>query len=369
MSIAETGLECGAWRTDAFGVEQGLREHFREIARVVAGGKIDSRGWDIPMCVIQLYGKTLDQGVSNDIYLVRLVPKGDTIVWRLNGSEGGEIDFPFVLEEHDEKVWGNSGQAVEFTGYHRVEHGKEISSEKLKLTCWPGRLKPTFVLSVEAAPPMGNRKLEADALARAMKQIPRVKGLDLRQGETDLLYLDRARKHPLLIAWSKEAGRELCRLSDSVKRGQGGAAVIGAVATDMPLEQPRAEAGVYLIRLVLPDSAATPYLELVTPDMRPLPGLSRLPSALEAAILKVEAYGEAGWCPDSLPGCGTMDLSYVRMSEDGDAFPLGFRIKGRPDDRSTRERNVKEPDGSVSTHRGTPEKVWAEGLIRIRKPR
>ena len=192
--------------------------------------------------------------------------------------------------------------------------------------------------------------------AQLTRQLSGIPGLYLEHGSTELRYLDRARKNRLVIVWNGDAGRQLCRLSDSMKRGRGGTVLLGALSTDARLFEPKTVKGTYLLRFVLPAASRKPYLDLVVPDGS---GSYALPSHKD----QQGHWFSSGYDPQVPPTYGRVSLRSSTSSADQSAFPFEFKVLGLPDDKSTIP--VKTANG---TRTYLPYKIWAEGWIRVEEP-
>ncbi|MDO8681867.1 MAG: zf-HC2 domain-containing protein [Armatimonadota bacterium] len=354
------------------GLRDGLREHFVDIAQAMAGERIDSENWEIPVCLIQVNGIATTPELPGDVYYVRLIPKDGAVVWRLSGSTGSQADYPLDIRTDKGHISWAMGIAQEgstiYTPNDKVKYMKSIW-----LYEWPGDAKPALSLSMDLdnQAALESQKDERAMLSEVARRVP--KGVDWEHGSSDLLYLDRDRKHRFLIAWNDDAGRQLCRLSDLAKQGRGGSAILGALATDVPLEEPKVGMGIYLLSFVLRSDSKTPRLELTTPDIQNVASWGAPALALRNSKPEKDEGGGSSWIPDSLPGYGTVNIHYstkVAYSDDSSyqrTFPFLFQVTGRPDDRSTRKISRNTPTGASASVR-TPTGVWAQGLIRVRKP-
>ncbi|MDO8588987.1 MAG: zf-HC2 domain-containing protein [Armatimonadota bacterium] len=347
------GLEYRFSHAADSGLIGGIGARFAEVAQAMVGQTIGHGEWELPVGIITAATSEL----PSDVHYIRLVPKDGNVVWRLNGSRGGQVDFPLETSSEESK-WPLGANSHRFF----YEGGHERVQETLVVTAWPWKVKPALKLRLIASEkPKGEQALIADAT----RAVSGIQGVDMEHGNTNVLYLDQARRRRLLIAWNGEAGRQLYRASDSARQGRDGSAILAVVATDVALHEPNAPAGVYLLRLVLPAASQSPHLEIQAV------GSTRAGVAaymLPKTKLRLDNSVQRGWTPKSLPGYGTVTLQYTSCRLDDHSFPILFQITGRPDDRSTREIVRALPGGGKSVGRRIPTGTWAEGWIRVNQP-
>lgn len=351
------------------GLRERLRSHYSDIARVASGMPCSSGPWEVPVCIMQVTGLSLNPKLPGDVYYVSLVPKDGTIVWRFIGSLGMQADYPFVFGKLHNPLNYNEGP-LKSTGTESVvktdENGKLslVEMKELYISEFPGDSKPTLKLVVPGVPVSEIDKDRVEMLTEIIRNVPKIKGQDFDHPNSSLLYLDEARKHRILVAWRRDVGKELCLLTDRLRQGKGGTVVLGALASDVALEDPKLSPGIYLIKFVQQASGASPHLELAHQN-----GGGRY--ALRS-VEPLENYG--GWHLESLPGYGTMSLQgsvddkYKAKYEANGLFPFRVSIVGRPDDRNTRVITKTNSDGNRSWSSRQPTKPWVEGGFLIKKP-
>ena len=363
-------LEIRDSLVDLIGLREGFRRHFTDIAHVAAGMPVASGQWEIPVCIIQVTGLDMNPQLPGDVYYVSLIPKDGSIVWRFIGSLGNQADYPFVFAKPRDTLYGGDSP-LKLTG--TMSTAKPDGSNKLSFICskelcladFPGDSKPLLRVTIPGVPMSVIEKDKVVMLTEIIRNAPKVKGQDFEHTNSSLQYLDEAREHKVLIAWRRDLGKELCLLSDSAKQGRGGTVVLGALASDTALEEPRLSPGIYLIRFVQPSSDQAPHMELVP-----------LQNGSSGHVLRAVALfvNNGGWQLESLPGYGTMtiqtgvDYKSKAKYEAKGLFPFGFAVVGRPDDRSTRVIIKMDQNRNKSWSSRQPTKPWVEGGFLIKKP-
>ena len=321
------------------GLRRGLRLHFQEIAQSIAGGSVDGE-WEIPVACVLVDGIEASRPLPAGVYYVRLVASQGMVAWWVSDSAGHQADFPVFYDKQTSGSggsWHSSGGSVEFT----ERHPRQVT---LHLADWPGELKPSLHLKLNGTPLSELSHGDQPLLGQVQGLVSGVSGFDDRS--PDATYLDPQRRHRLIVKWNDDAGKELCRLCELVKGGQGGSAILAAVATDSSFEEPKLPAGAYLLRLTLAGPDRLPRLELGTADS---PAASRY--VLERGTVENLSAGSS-WEPQMPRGCSAVDLHYGLVGTESDAFVYRFWIVGRPDKR--------EPDATSA--------IWAQGIVRVKKP-
>lgn len=337
------------------GFRSGLREHFADIAEAMAGGTADSGYWEIPVGVMHASGIISTPQLPADTYYVQLVCQGGAIVWRLNATRGGQVEYPLVTRTDD--FGSHSLRPLCGRQISRRRGGMDVVDIQELVTDWPGKIKPALEITV------GYVSIEPELAIRdrAVGLAPAVTGLALQNEHCEVSYLDPEKRHHLVVIWRSDSVKQLCDLFEGTKLGQGGSVTLGVLETDVPLEEPVLPAAAYLMRFVISDPSKAPRLEIASAGRRGAPAY-----ALRKRRLETEADPSRGgaWIPDPGEGYGRVGLSCDTVNADGNAFPLRVQVVGLPDDLST--RTVKRPEGGYSWQ--APSKVWAEGWIRIRRP-
>ena len=359
--MESNGIEYRHSISTMIGLKSGLREHFAEIAEALSGGTVDSGDWEIPVALIQV-SDVITPELPGDVYYVQLVCRDGEIVWRFTGSMGSQDDYPLMAGQVHWLTSGSGGGGEGVVGrlryrtYWKYAAGKPtVVDMTIWSADWPVRFWPMLGLRMSGTPIAQSQADRQALLAEVANRVSKTAGLNLKDRYPKLLYLDPERRHRILIAWNDDAGKELCRVSDLAKQGLGGSVTLAALATDVPLEEPKAPAGIYLLRFVLPGASRPPYLEIGAPDLRGAAAWGKSSHALQASMPADSSVGENSWHPDSLPGYGAVKLSFITKGADHNAFPFRFQVVGRPDDRS-------------HTSKLNPTEVWAEGWIRVKKP-
>jgi hypothetical protein len=321
------------------GLNSALREHFADIAQAASGGRIDSANWELPVCGIMVDGIASTPELPADIYYVRLVCEDGGLKWRLSGAMGNDADFPFAFggpNKHRACVMqGGSDFSIEYSP-PRKGGDREFS---IRLSGWSGELKPRLQLTLRSVRTSEVRRDEQTLLANVTRVFPEANGMKLKS--PTILYMDTQRKHWFLIVWNNEAGKTLRRIHDLAKQQHDVSVIVGAVATDLPLEVPSGKPGAYLMRFVQPAASGKPRLELVTASGRSIAMLS------SSVAVGVPRHG-GRTCSTGIWGLRqgeTVMPEYIINPADGTAFPFGFKLCGKDTDD-----------------------VWAEGWVRVTKP-
>jgi hypothetical protein len=332
------------------GIAAGLRRHAADIAAALAGQPAGDSAWEVPCFILQLSGVSSTPPLAPDVYLARLMCNQGKVFWRLTAASGGEADLPFqVVPKHWEQD-GNHGTGASYDSW--MVTGGATAHMFLRLTDWPGDVKPTLDVPSPGQPISDAESDRVAMLTEIRSVLPANLAQLINPGQYSgtLFYLDPARKHRLLIVWSREAGRDLCRLFDQSKKGRGGTVVLGAISTNVPLSEPRLDAGIYLVRFVLPGPADQPHLELFTPGINKSISLSA-DIALGADAIKSDGVDSF----DHPKGTGMVGALYgVGIATHG-YIPVHLRVIGQPDN---------PPEQSISNH----SQPWAGGWLRLAAP-
>ena len=335
--------------------------HSGEIVKAAAGGRIDSHGWAIPIGVIMVNGEIAGQsGASGGVFFVQLVSKDGTVVWRLNDVSGYDFDMPVVMKKPrpESLLFRNTWSRP--LGYDHLEGVKaNTHTARIWLDDWPGELKPMLELTMHVTEP-----LQDDADMEEMRN-----KLDSSLGGSKefspdnfmLVYMDPDCHYRLLMVWNRESRAQLCRITDLNKQGRSGSAILGAIVTDVPLDEPAAGSGAYFIKLVQSSSAGSPHLEIAAPNAHGtiLPKLAagngRGPEGQMSWATK-PGTGENTVRPD----CAEVFPEFEFKGNDETGFPIRFSVIGRPDGSIRYDK-----DGGI---RIPMNDIWAQGWIRIRRP-
>lgn len=324
---------------------EGLNRHFSDIAQAYAGGETRSN-WKLPAFFIYIYGAKQPVELPKDLYFVWLVSKDGKLAWRLCGSSGIEADVPVVFGSLDNKC--NAGGNCSSIDCTSVDYSYDSRPDACELTVrlsdWPGDRKPALGLKLNSLPAEEADKAKFEACNELIRQVSGIDGLTLARPRSSLLYLDEEGKHRIYTAWNTKAGIQLCKLSDAIKRGIGGSVIIGAINVDVPLTEPKAKPGTYLLNMVASGKSKSPYIELVTPDMRKVATLTVVADRREGGYM-IEQSAEP------LPGYGILNFDLWANSEKNGSLSFGFRV-------------MKDADRDPS--KGYD--AWAEGWIKIKKP-
>ncbi len=349
----------GGWSTDGWwlydavicGISKGLRDHFTDIAQAMAGGTVDGGDWEIPVAIIQVSGIESEPQLPADVYYLRVVPKGGTVVWRLTGSMGGAADFPLVARRTD--LHGSSFSETSSKSFRRIVTHRILKSGKreeeclMLLTDWPGEYKPSLLvkLSTHLNPPSSDDQELLDAIEE----------LGMTASPLDIRYLDPERSRRVLVGWSKSAGKEIGRAYQQAQSGRRARAQVGAFGTDAPIDAPDLAPGAYRLYLVFPGGRAKPYFEIE----------SGATKRLEASGPDGHLRAESGILPNyDDTELMNMSLQYgVTKAVDG-AFNIRLAVIGRPGDPKWR----KISDGRGGYTQLRPTEVWTQGWVRIKKP-
>jgi predicted anti-sigma-YlaC factor YlaD len=354
-TLCQGGVETWYYRSTGKDFDRRFSEHFQDVAQVMAGGRIEGGNWEIPFGVILTHDLESVPGLSGDIFYVRLVPKDGTIVWRFSGLDGSQADIPFATGKYD-NYSGHSGystgQVVDISTTS-LDNGAKTNL-MFKISTWPGELKPILSLTMGSTPMSESHKDEYAMLNTLSREVRKpLSDFKNMKGNSTLLYLDRERKHRILIAWC-DTGRELCRLNDLIRQGRGGSATLGAISTDMPLSEPNIGPGIYLLRIVTPDASQSPHFEITMPDMRYVSEWNGRSFALTNGQPKEPCAVKGSWAltlqAPYRRNNSNVQLGYETSSARRGGFPFGFNVTGRP-------------DGKIAW-----DKTWAKGWIRVRKP-
>lgn len=326
--------------TTCRGLRAGLRRHFHEIARSLAGGPVEGE-WQVPVACALVDGIESAPSLPGGVYYIRLVAQHGRVVWRVTDAAGHEADFPL-------------GCGVPGSGGGGAMHGsggsicyRDASSRQVTIHAidWPGDLKPSLTLKLGSTPLSEVRRRDQPLLREMRDLVSGISGFD--RFTSDPCYLDPQRRHRLIVEWNDDAGNELCRLWERAKQGRSGSVILGAVATDSSFVEPRLTARVCLLRFVLLAPDRMPHFELVSDSSSS--GARRV---LQRGNL-VNPHEGSGYSPQSPRGCGSMTLRYGLVRTEADSFVFRFWMTGRPDNfEEAQEANV----------------IWAQGLVRIKKP-
>lgn len=329
---------------------QALRVHLPQLAHILAGGTGDTGNWEIPVGVLQLAGITSPTGLADDVYYLHLAPaKGNILVWRFSGSRGTDVDVPVTFKAGH--YWISNGGLLERSGGETIEHPGQISEYigKYLLADWPDAQKPYLEFRVNGPQELALWQEERVMVAEVARQCAGVPDLSLRYPNDQYYYLDADRKHRLMIAWNQDAGRQLAQVSDLTKNGRGGTVTLAVINTELPLADPPAPAGIYLLRLVLPAGGKSPSLELGTPGNQRVPAWGGSSRILLAGKPDDNGGGHSFGNGLTMPQrYGRVEIECRLGSVYNGAFPFTFKVFDR-------------------SKGAWPGKMWTEGWIRIKK--
>ena len=189
-----------------------------------------------------------------------------------------------------------------------------------------------------------------------------VPDITLREGlGNDMYYLDHGHKKRLMTAWNQNAGRQLLELLQGTKSEMSGTVILAAIHTELPLVDPVAPAGIYLLRLVLPAAGKSPYMELATLDNQPVTAWKASSHVLQTE--KLDENGGYSFSESLMP----WEYGQVRVecklgcSSDG-SYPFMFELQSETDDVITR---LMKP---VTARNRGPFKTWTKEWLRIQQP-
>lgn len=354
----ENGIEIRASVGSMANIKSGVRDHFVDIVQAMAGDRVDSDGWEMPVGFIQTSTILTNRKLPGDVYLIRLICKGGSIVWNLTGSNGTELELPFFNSfSRDSKRFSSSGDGG--SGLLNYSHTSwhDITNFSLKIACWPGDMKPTLNLTLEGVPRTTTQPEIADFMTQITNQTAKMQGYQ-NSYYGNLLYLDRNQKHGIVICWNKNADKDISQLLDNLKQGKGGSAMLGAVATDSSLEEPKLPAGVYLLKLIASDNTKKPYIEIIRPNVNGIKIALRSTPMTRLEKKSVE-FNNISTHEISL-AYGKMNLCYGVKSAEQGSFSFHFGIMG--------DHDMFAHNKVRRTMWSNPDKVWAEGYIRVKEP-
>ncbi len=363
-STQVNGIEIRSSVGSMLDIKSGIRDHFVDIVQAMAGDRVDSDGWEMQVGFIQTSTILADRNLPGDVYLIRLICKDGGIVWNLTGSSGAELELPFINSfPKDSRRIGSSGSCGEGGGEllkysHKGWHDMEDFS--LKIACWPGDIKPTLNLTLEGVPRTTTQPEIDDLMAQITRQTTKIPGYE-NSSYGNLLYLDRSRKHEIVICWNKNVDKDMSRLLDNLKQHNGGSVILGAIATNSLLEEPKLPAGVYLLKLIATDNARKPYIELISPNADAINIALR--STPTTRLERKNTDYNSNWGVDMPPGYSAINLCYGVTSAEQGSFSFHFGVEGDPNDPSML---VKKRNNGID--RSNSDKAWAEGYIRVKEP-
>jgi|GEM_PF-4556196 len=344
------------------GCSQGMRDHFADLAQVIAGGTIDSPEWEIPVAILQVSGTKSIHSLLSDVYFVRLASKNGTIVWRFTGSLGTEADLPLATEKltpiASSRLSGESNHV-------RTDYDEKLF-ETRGLSYWPGELKPIFTLEILGRPKTEIWRDRYTAFTKVTKIVPQTLGSLYKIADTHLSYLDASRTNIMFVAWNANAGAQLSKLQKGAKRGYGGSVIIGALLSSVPLLEPVCEKGIYLIRFVIPAHSESPHLEISTVDNRVVSAWNASSKTIadpKKGEIDINGGSTDNYRATMPPGIGSVFFQFTTTPVKNGGFNILFQVVGMPDDKSTLPMKIKG-----GWQQREPSKTWAEGWIRLKQP-
>jgi len=349
------GRVIGYENSSSYSFRQTMVTHLPQIAQILAGG-LSEETWELPLGVVQLTGITDPPGLVDDVYYLRLVPKGNAFAWRFTGSRGNEVEIPVSFQSPGPRsmteargaIWSLPMQQYSSTG---VNH---LFTTPGFISWWPGAMKPVLALRVVNGPrelPIWRDKRAM--FTRLVRSCAGVPGLTLTYSQSNQFYLDPQRKYRMMIAWNDDAGRQLLRLS----RQTGGSVLLGAIATERPLAKPAAAAGAYLVRFVQP-AGKPPHLELTTPGRKPVAAWGGA-SCILPDKPELRSMDESGYSLRIPSESDPMTLQYDFASASNGAFPVQFAVRHRyPYNKGSIGRSMPAM-GDIKL---------AQGCIQVMKP-
>lgn len=327
------GLSIRIGASDAPGLRSALREHFAEISQLLAGAPMANR-WEIPVGFVLVDGIDAPHQLPADIYYIRLVAGDGRLVWRLTGSSGNHADFPVGLEGPDPNNRGIGNlDRIEF----QCDRDR-FQKQTMRLNYWPGEIKPVLRFVLRGSPTVVVFPADRALYSELVTSTADVVGFKPRTGKPTVLYLDQEREHRIMLVWNDDGGAEMLRVVHSAK---GGSALLAAVATDVPWQNPVATESVNLLWWVLPGAGEHPHLEMTAHDWRYRRILPGPPTE------NSDSSGFNGtWGLGTLPDGRDIFVDFAAMPAGKSSFPFRFMVR-----------------------RGQSEHAaWGEGWISIRKP-
>ncbi len=313
------------------GAREALRAHFQEIAQVLAGGKTTA-DWEIPFCYLFTYGIADKPNLRGQAFYVRLVSSGGKLAWRLADAEGGSADVPLALVDSEPASlmrgagsFGGLGDGFVLATCSRDDRSTPVLT--IVFGDWPGRLKPAFRVKTKAVPLSEARAHDEPMLGDVLQQTSLVRGLDLKNPDPRVLYLDPDRRHRIMLLWNTaEAGKRMSRMR---KTPRGGRVLMGVVATDVGWQQPALPAGVYLLWWVQSASLSGRYWEVTSPDESLRVRLSALPPGLTREERRSYEMGSRNFGQSfSTPLRDDASLDFIAGVAGGSSFRFGFTVNG-----------------------------------------
>ena len=256
------------------GWRDGLREHFGDIARALAGGEPEG-SWEIPISVIQVRGIVDTVALPADTYYVRLALTQGRLIWKLTGARGDSAEMPVLLEKSGASDGGTSAFSREYQSeLHLESTGAAVDQSGWKIAWrllnWPGRLKPTARFTFRTVPISQLNPEKTSALSDLARQVAGVAGLEVENGVTglggNLIYLDARRTHWVFQIRNRKAAEAFSQARKLEASGNPARAAVWAINMGVPLGDPALPRGVYVVWWVLPGGHGKPYIEISTPD-------------------------------------------------------------------------------------------------------
>ena len=351
------------------GGRAGLRAHFPQIAQLLAGGRVATGNWEIPLGLLHLLGVGSPARLEDDTYYLRLAVQDGALVWHFSGSRGSEKIIPVIFKERN----------------HMTSNGPTIAPgvimNSIQLTAWPVSLAiPELQFTFTQLPHADMWQQEQALLAGVVRQCPPSETFAVDRYMSIMYYLDSQRKHRLLLALNNRANVQFIQALKQGKQGKAGAIILYALATDEPLEGPATPAGVYRVRLVLPNTSASPYLDLATPDMQRVAAWGAASHPLQPLETNIPFentdYSSIG-TGFNLPlhsGFAGVEVEHFFQAAQQHSFPFVFKVSGIFNDAAVKAIKSAYPDiADLLTKdyvsRNFPiGRDWARGRMGIRVP-
>lgn len=280
------------YRSSAIGVSKGLKDHFNDIVKAMAGVTIDSEDWEVPVGFTLVDGIKSPVALPRDTYCISLVCQNGTLMWRFDSSGNDHATLPVTFEKVDSDYWDPDGALITYTP--SISTSDVDVNVKMAIAYWPAKLKPMMHLKLDMAPTkMDEKQL---MIADTMQKLAVIYKLDLNkialgtadqdserrqlasfkpnQDEFRMEYLDAGRNHKILISTNNGFGDRYLHVLERMKQGLGGSVLVGVVSTEVPfIYSPKfagnqlAPAGVYLLWWIAPGGSKKPHWHITSPDI------------------------------------------------------------------------------------------------------
>lgn len=330
-NATNAGFEFEVAVTDVEGFDKGIHDHLSEIMQATAGERVDGGEWEIPAAVVSISNDATYPKLPKDAYVVSLASRNGVLVWKFAGSLGAEVDVPLCFRYENIKV----APAEQSISVVNIKYTAAGFVAELLAYAWPGPTKAVINI-VANVTQKSSEYIEASRwLSVVRKEMPIVDSFPTIGNDAIPLCLGPDRKNKFVILWNKNAGDDLSSLWNSSKHGKGGSVLLGLITSDVPLIEPAAPKGLYLLKLVVPNGTGKPHIELVTQN-----------DATSWHLQENEIYKTTGGLVyNTSTGTPCFGLSYLTCPSDGSGFQFSFSL---------------EPQSSS--------KDWATGYLMVKKP-